>query len=255
MYDLEQHVSSPTHIKGHTLDLVLISRYSNILSDIRVTENDLSHHYVIDFKLLVDTKTHQQKVVTYRSFKNVDHIKFTQDVQDRLNALPPTSELATKVDNYNSALTQLVKDHTCMKTRKMKIVPDAPWFDADYANLRKLRRTAEKKYKRTGAVEDKKVYTALRKQTTQSAFDKKKAFVTNKLALGNSCKQLYSVVNRLIDNKKEVVLPKATSEKELADRFQSYFKEEIEKIRASFKPRVGNTREANPEIDKLSVTV
>ena len=57
----------------------------------------------------------------------------------------------------------------------------------------------------------------------------------------------------MIDNKKEVVLPKATSEKELADRFQSYFKEKIEKIRASFKPRVGNTREANPDIDKLSV--
>ena len=61
------------------------------------------------------------------------------------------------------------------------------------------------------------------------------------------------MVNRLIDNKKEVVLPKAASEKELADRFQSYFKEKIEKIRASFKPRVGNTREANPDIDKLSV--
>ena len=116
----------------------------------------------------------------------------------------------------------------------MKLVPDAPWFDADYANLRKLRRNAEKKYRRTGHDNDKILYTTLRKQTIQSSFDKKKAFITSKLSQRNSCRTLFSVVNHLIDNKKEVVLPKAASEKELADRFQVYFKEKIEKIRTTF---------------------
>ena len=252
MYDLHQHISSPTHNKGHTLDLVITSRDPNLLTDVNVTEIDLSHHYLIDFKLTTEIKTLQQKVVTYRSTKNVDMMKFNEDVQNRLNTLPPTRDLATKVENYNVTLTQIVQEHTCMKTRTMKIVPDAPWFDADYANLRKLRRNAEKSYRRSGLDSDKKLYSMLRKQTTQSAFDKKKTFVKNRLAQGNSCRTLYSVANNLIDNKKEVVLPKSASDKELANRFQVYFKEKVEKIRASFNTQPGTRKALNPHIDQLS---
>ena len=135
------------------------SRDPNFLTDVNVTEIDLSHHYLIDFKLTTEIKTLQQKVVTYRSTKNVDMMKFNEDVQNRLNTLPPTRDLATKVENYNVTLTQIVQEHTCMKTRTMKIVPDAPWFDADYANLRKLRRNAEKSYRRSGSDNDKKLYS------------------------------------------------------------------------------------------------
>ena len=220
LYDLKQHILSPTHVKGHTLDLVITSIHSIPLSDISVAEIDLSHHYLIGFKVKAEPNTHEQKLITYRSTRNVDLAKFTQDVEDQLNALPPTDDLATKVSNYNSAMTKIVDDHTCLKTRKMKIVPDAPWFDAEYANLRKLRRNAEKKYRRSGKESDRKLYCTLRKQAVQTSFNKKKNFVTNKLKQGNSCKSLYSVVNGLIDSKKEVVLPKSTSDKELADRFQ-----------------------------------
>ena len=94
-----------------------------------------------------------------------------------------------------------------------------------FANFEGMQR---KKYKRSGKEEDRKLYCTLRKQTVQTSFNKKKTFVANKLKEGNSCKSLYSVVNRLIDNKKEAVLPKCTSDKELANRFQAYFKENKE---------------------------
>ena len=139
-----------------------------------------------------------------------------------------------------------------MKTRKLKIVPDAPWFDIEYANLRKLRRNAEKKFKRSGKESDKKLYCNLRKQTVQTSFNKKKSLVSNKLKQGNSCKSLYSVVNRMIDNKKEAVLPKCTSDSELADRFQTYFKEKIEKIRASFTTQPEIAKPATAIIQNLS---
>ena len=44
------------------------------------------------------------------------------------------------------------------------------------------------------------------------------------------------VVNKLIDNEKDMILPKESSDKELANKFLVYFKEKIEKIRASFTP-------------------
>ena len=54
------------------------------------------------------------------------------------------------------------------------MVTSAPWFDKEYADLRKLRRNAEQRYKRTGNEADKKIYVALRKQAIDAAFEKKR---------------------------------------------------------------------------------
>ena len=60
----------------------------------------------------------------------------------------------------------------------------------------------------------------------------------------------------MIDSKKEIVLPKAESDKALANRFQTFFKEKIEKIRASFIEQsksqlyVGH-RDTIPNMEKL----
>ena len=96
-------------------------------------------------------------------------------------------------------MSDLVSEYAPLKTREIKIVPEAPWFDAEYAEQRKLRRRAEKKFRRTGLEADKRVYKALRKETVNSSFKKKKSFITEKLKSGSS-RTLYSVVNQLIDN-------------------------------------------------------
>ena len=78
------------------------------------------------------------------------------------------------------------------------------------------------------------MYLASRKETVNLALQKKKNYVANKL--NSSSKSLYAVVNQLIDNNKnDTVLPKSSSDKELADKFLMFFKEKIEKIRLSFK--------------------
>ena len=252
LYNLKQHVDLPTHIKGHTLDVVITPNKQQFLSDINITEIDLSHHFLINFSIMAAPNIRQQKIVTYRSVKDIDPVKLNQDIKDHLNALPPSNDLAVKVENYNSVLTGLMENHSTMKTRRIKIVPEAPWFDADYANLRKLRRSAEKRYRRSGVECEKKSYIALRKQSVRSSIDKKKTYVSEKIKQGNSCKSLYRVVNQLIDNKKEVILPKSVSEKELATRFQAFFKQKIEKIRASFSPTGKvSSKPSNPGIVKL----
>jgi hypothetical protein len=86
------------------------------------------------------------------------------------------------------------------------------------------------------------------------AFDKKKQYVSTKPAQGSS-KTLYAVVNELIDNKKHAALPKAESDASLANRFQTFFREKIEKIRSSFTPLSSSTTQTdlNPNLQKLSV--
>ena len=72
LYDLDQHVDVPTHVKGHTLDVVITPKKDGFLSNVNVTHIDLSHHSLIDFKLMAEATVRKQKVITYRSLKNVD---------------------------------------------------------------------------------------------------------------------------------------------------------------------------------------
>ena len=253
LYGLRQHINVPTHVKGHTLDLVITPNKKSYLKDINITELDLSHHFLIDFTIIAEPNIRQVKTITYRCLKKVDIVTFNNDVKDNLSAVIPTDEMAIKTSSYNSVLTEIINRHAPVKTRKIKVVPEAPWFDAEYANLRKLRRRAEKKYRRTGLENDKITYITLRKQAITTSFDKKKSFVINKLEQGNSCKTLYAVVNNLIDSKKEVILPKSESNKELANSFLNYFQEKIEQIRVSFSTPSENVvvENLNPNVEML----
>ena len=252
LYDVKQHVSMPTHSKGHTLDVVLTPNRRNYLHGIVVSTIDLSDHSLVDFSLNVERKLKKTKVITYRPTKTVDIGKFCQDVTEKLGALPPTNDVGKRVGSYNEVLKDLVEDYSPLRTVTIKVVPEAPWFDKDYIDLRKLRRSAEQRYRRSGNEADKKLYTALRKQAIDTSFVKKKNYVREKLER-NSGKTLYSVVNKLVDNEKEVILPKAASDKELANNFLVYFKEKIEKIRSTF--TLSEERESHgvdPNIVKLT---
>ena len=252
LYDLKQHVSKPTHSKGHTLDIVLTPNRDDYVHGVAMSAIDLSDHFLVDFNLNVEKKLKQTKVINYRPTKTVEIEKFCQAVTEKLGALPATNEVGKKVESYNEALKDLVEEYSPMKTVTVKVVPDAPWFDKDYVDLRKLRRSAEQRYRRSGREADKKIYVGLRKQAINSSFEKKKNYVREKLQQ-NSGRTLYSVVNKLMDNEKEVILPKAASDKELANNFLVYFKEKIEKIRSSFTPSQGRVNtEVDPSIVKLT---
>ena len=89
MYDLKQHVEVPTHIKGHTLDVV-ITPNKNSLRNLRVTSYDLSHHSLIDFDSAFELEsTKEKRKITFRS-KNVNKIAFNKDINDIACTSPNT---------------------------------------------------------------------------------------------------------------------------------------------------------------------
>ena len=44
LYGLQQHVCEPTHVHGHTLDVVITRNTSTIVSDVEVTDPGLIDH-------------------------------------------------------------------------------------------------------------------------------------------------------------------------------------------------------------------
>ena len=92
-----------THVKGHTLDVVVITPRKNTLGNLRVASYDLSHHSLIDFDAAFELESVKGKCrITYRS-KNVDIAGFSKDANDTLLALPQTDDLNEKIKRYNNS--------------------------------------------------------------------------------------------------------------------------------------------------------
>ena len=133
----------------------------------------------------------------------------------------------------------------------MKIIQSAPWFISEYNNFRKLCRKAEKLNKRSKLSVDKDEFVRLHNQTTVLAYTKKRKYYEEKFKDNSSRKTWYAVVNKLLDNSPERILPTSTSDLELANFFINYFCGKISKIRLNF-PDKGSIK-YNGFADKCSL--
>ena len=234
-FDLCQHVFAPTHRKGHTLDFVLTRRVSPVVSSVSVDDVDLSDHFLISFSVSCNISITEFRTFTFRDVKsiNIDVLK-----EDAISVLQNSDEASfgDKITNYNIQMRRLIDFHAPLKTRKVKIVPQSQWFDNEYKELRKKRRKAEKKYKKSRKECDKKTFVGLRKATINLALKKKQEYFSKCISEGTSTKSLFSCVNRLTDNVKTEVLPSHDSPKDLACSFNEFFKQKIVDIRKTFPP-------------------
>jgi hypothetical protein len=231
-FNFIQYIDFPTHKLGHTLDIVATFDGGLYLSGFVSNQYDVSDHFLVDFHLQFAPEVKNEREISYRNSKCMDTVKFESDLVERLH-LSDTLSFGDNILRYNETLSNVLNEHAPIKTKAIKILLDAPWFDSEYVNLRRLRRKAEVQYKKTGSVVHKENYVSLRKQCTDLAHKKKCRYYGDKLDGANN-KILYSEINRLLDKKQELVLPDSKSDGELANSFINYFTEKIEKIRSTF---------------------
>ena len=98
MFNMIQHVKVPTHTMGHTLDIVATYINNPVVSDIVVSEYDVSHHFLIDFSVLCTPEIREYRTINYRNIKAINNTKFSSDIREKWNTLPPGS-FGTKVKN------------------------------------------------------------------------------------------------------------------------------------------------------------
>ena len=112
---LQQHIRGPTHIHGHTLDLVVTHLAENIILDRPKADRYLSDHAAILCKLTSSKPLNTVKEVKYRRTKSVDISALLCDLgksslcRDVLSNSHPHIRGACDLDslayNYNTTLT------------------------------------------------------------------------------------------------------------------------------------------------------
>jgi hypothetical protein len=232
-FNLTQMITEPTHKKGHTLDVLIARIEDTKIGDVEISDIELSDHYLLGFSVECEATRSYYKTITYRNKVNTE--EFRERLSTTLGSLKIGDNFGEAVTKYNSELSALVQELTPTVTKKVKLVDEARWFDTEYKNLRRERRKAERKAKKSQNQADIDAFKQLRKTTTMMAKDKKQQhYITEIQNAKNKPKKLFKVVNTLMDREQTNVLPTSTSDKQLANDFQQYFKDKIEKIRETF---------------------
>ena len=69
---LLQHVTTPTHESGHTLDLIITRQCDALVKDPPVSDNHISDHWSVTCLLNLDKPIITRKTKTFRKIKNID---------------------------------------------------------------------------------------------------------------------------------------------------------------------------------------
>ena len=254
-FGLSQFVTGATHKLGHTLDLVFANNLDFEMNNIQTVNLDLSDHFPIFFELpnkLKVNPTSNKSVVSYRDLKSLDIPGFASDLNTSLNlALGQNTDnfdFCDMLDIYNCTIEQKFNDIAPVKTRTLTTTVSPPWMDTEYRENRATRRRLEREWKKSRLPSSKKLYVEQRDLCVKMSQEKRAKYY-HQLILNSKGDQraLFNIVNNILDkNKSSGVLPHHDSPIELANNFNNFYLNKVQKLRDDIPSSSHNTNHADP---------
>ena len=237
-FSLKQLVTSPTHVMGNIIDLVICNPEVLSISNLSVCAETPSDHSIIYFSINYIPSHDTPKVVSTRLLNQIDQSAFMNDLETGLADYQDnhfTGSFKTSLSNFYQIQQDILDKHAPITQKVISSNTKPKWMDREFKLERANRRKKYKTWVRTKNETDRELFVQSRKKVEQLVLDKKKNYYTSRIAnCHNSQRELFSVCNNLLDKPKGSSLPKSDSSLDLANRFNNYFSEKIVKIRNNF---------------------
>ena len=124
-FNLKQHVATPTHSRGHTLDLIITRSEENLVDGIVVRDPTLSDHFAVHCTLKLSKPRADQHEITYRKLRSIDMSALCKDLRDSTVLQENITDLPMLVDKYETELTRMLDIHAPEKKRTITVRPAA----------------------------------------------------------------------------------------------------------------------------------
>ena len=125
--DFEQHVSSPIHRSGHTLDAIISRSGYGLVSNVHVGDLFFDHCLILCF--LSHTKTPRpRKTVSIRKCRTLDIPAVTSDVGDRLALVPISADSSQMLNSLSTIFMDVLDAHAPHSFKDIDIRPQQLWY-------------------------------------------------------------------------------------------------------------------------------
>ena len=234
--DLKQFVNQPTHLHGHTLDLILSPSDQDTIIDVKIGDFVSDHALVKCSIILPHQAAHTLKKVQYKRYHHINMSNFCSDLTNTSFVKSPTDSVVDLYNQYVHDLADVLDKHAPLISR-LKKKDSTDWVSDSYRRAKSLRRQFESTWRRT---KDPLNKSRLHRQIARcnSLVDKDKSNYYSKLISDNSHdpRKLWHVLRKTLGRVSDMTLPPHDSDKALADQFASYFHNKIKTIIDTFIP-------------------
>lgn len=229
------HVSFPTHISGHSLDLVLAPIESDYVEHVEPLpiDKDISDHALIVFSLGIAKPQAVRKSIAFRSYRNVNTEGISSDIEHTLNNIDASRLTAESLTtHYNEFFQSLEEEYFPLITKEILVKIDAPWYDHTIAALRRQRRRAERRWRRLRSDPSRREYVVARSAVIEQVLHRKTDYYRDQwISCGGDQKKVFSLLKNLLGRDTLVALPSSVSDSQLASDFSQFFQSKISRIR------------------------
>jgi hypothetical protein len=228
---LINHVDIPTHVQGHTLDLIITRASTDFhITDVQATHYISDHSFICAITSLTKPVS-GVKYVTRCKLGHVNMDSFKKDLQESDFCKHPANTLDELVSQYDESLKKVLDLHAPAKSKVIRVTSVIPWFTSELGELKLRRRKSEYKWKASKQEEHYQDFKALRNEFTYQCKQRKKEYYTNEvLNCGKDQKKLYKLVDRLTRGVTPTQLPDYNSMQQLTNDFAEFFSNKIDKI-------------------------
>ena len=140
----KQHVKVPTHVSGHTLDLMITRVYDPVISSVPAADRYLSDHASVLCSLNSAKPDRVAKIIRYRQLRAIDFDVLRQDVEKSQLCTREYSDLNELTSSYNSTLTSLLDKHAPMEEKVAICRQRLPFFNSEIRCAIRTRRKGGK---------------------------------------------------------------------------------------------------------------
>ena len=137
-----QHVHKPTHLQGHTLNLILSANDSSAVSQVWVGDFIFDHASVLDQLNFTNPSVSMSKTVTFRRFHRINMDCLRSDLSNCSFVKAPGNAASVLYEQYTNDLKELLDKHTPEVSRTF-IKGPAKWRSVLYLLSKAVRRQFE----------------------------------------------------------------------------------------------------------------
>ena len=238
---LVNHTQFPTHVSGHTLDLIITQEDSNDNLTVARGHVLLDHHF-IDVKLKSVSETVEYKMVTYCKLKNISPQDFSNDMGNTLGELDlEAMDLYQAVETFNNSLKSVLNKHAPVKSCTVKVMHKQPWFDDKIKSEIILRRKKEQVWIMNPSPYTLNAFYVQRRHVSNIIKMARWTFYMNYIAEHKlDTKSIYAMSFKLLGKAIDNPLPEHDSKLDLTNQFNNYFKDKTDTTVMNLKPSDDN---------------
>ena len=133
---LVQHVNTPTHQRGHILDLIITREVDSLVHKPPISDCFLSDHCTVLCNLSLLKPSLTVREISYRKLKAIRLEAFKDDLELSDPCRNTPQNLDDLVACYNSTLTSILDKHAPLITKTVTVRAQVPWFNDDIKNAK-----------------------------------------------------------------------------------------------------------------------